>query len=146
VNIIEHDVLPSLTEGKTVIMKGFGGTVLTHAMCHTRSELEKNRLLELHKSMIQHCVIEYGVPPPLYLWLRPSTDVALERLRRAGEMPPGIQDPRSYIEKLNKGFEFYGSLEGQTVVSIDADASIDKVTDKALGIIIDSTESELAVA
>lgn len=125
-NVIEHDVLPNLSLGKHVFMDGFGGTVLAHALYHARSEAEKKALIELHKDMIKHCVIALGVPPPKYLWLRPSPIVAYARLEKLGKLPRS-QDPLHYIEAINRGFEFYSTLEGQTVIQLDADQSSSRV-------------------
>lgn len=60
VSIIQHDVVPNLRHGKCVIMDGFGGTVLTHAMYHAHNDEERAQLLELHKDMIRHCVVAFG--------------------------------------------------------------------------------------
>lgn len=132
-NIIEHDVRPNLEAGKLVFMDGFGGTILTHAKQHAKSHAEREQLLELHKSMIKHCVIEQNVPPPIYILLRPSAHVALDRLQKAGKELG--KKSISYIEDLNRGFEFYGKLEGQTVVPIDADQPPERVLAEALSII-----------
>lgn len=113
--IIENEVVPSIRAGKHVIMDGFGGTVLVHAMIAARDDKERERLLALHKQIITHCVFGYNLSPPTYIWLQPSADVAEARLRRVGKAP------LSSIEAINNGFDFYGTLEGQTVIPVNAD-------------------------
>lgn len=129
--IIECNVLPALVEGKHVFMNGFGGTAYVHAAIQARSPHERAAILDLHKSMIRNCVIGVGVPPPTYLWLKPTPEIALRR-RRADKELPRVVDPLKYIEDVNKEFEFYGRLEGQTVIPIDADQSAENVLREAL--------------
>lgn len=131
VNVIEHDVLPSLKAGKNVFMDGFGGTILANALYHARSETEREQLIELHKSMISHCVLGLGVPPPKYLWLCPSPEVAYLRLKEQGKLPRS-ENPQVHIAKINAAFVFYGTLPGQTVIQVDADQSPDQVFEEAL--------------
>lgn len=131
VNVIEHEVVPSLELGKNVFMDGFGGTVLTHALCHAKSAEERAELIELHKDMIKHCVLGLGAPPPKYLWLRPSPQVAYARLKKLGKLPRS-GCPLAHIEAINEGFDFYSNLPGQTVIRIDADQSRPSVFKEAL--------------
>lgn len=130
-NVIEHDVLPSLMSGHDVYMDGFGGTVLTEALRHARSPQESEALIELHKDMIRHCVVGLGVPPPMYLWLRVSPEVAFGRLKNIGKLPRS-SDPLAHIEAINRGFDFYRRLPGQTVTEINADPSADEVFAQAM--------------
>lgn len=132
--IIEGDVLPNLKAGKYVVMDGFGGTVLTHAMQSAQTNEERTALLELHKSLITHCVIGLSVPPPTYLWLKPSPEVAFERLRNQKKLPR-VNHPLRLIEEINQWFDFYGTLPGQTVIPINADAPFEEVLSEALSII-----------
>jgi len=131
VNVIEHDVVPNLKAGKTVFMDGFGGTILANARCHARSETEREQLTDLHKSMITHCVIKLGVPPPAYLWLSPSPEVAYARLLKQGRLPSS-NNPQAHIAKMNAEFSFYGTLPGQTVLHINADQTPDQVLEEVL--------------
>lgn len=128
--IIEQEVLPALKEGKWVFINGFGGTILANAMLRARSSLEREALLELHKSMIKHCVVDMDVPPPTYLWLRVSPEVAFTRRQKSGSLAPNVS--LEDIERLNEEFEFYGKIPGQTVIPIDADRSKEQVFGEGL--------------
>ncbi len=134
VQIIEEEVEPNLALGKCVIMDGFGGTVFAHAMRSVKTELEREKMLKLHRSMIEQCVVGVGISAPTYLWLRPSPQVALTRLMNIGRSPR-TEDPLKLIETLNREFEFYGKLDGQTVIPIDADRSEGLVLKDALKLI-----------
>lgn len=123
---IESDVLPALLKGHRVIMNGFGGTAFAEASVHARAPQERAAILELHKALIQQCVIGIGVPPPTYIWLKVSPEVALKR-RRAEKSMPKVPDPLRYIEALNEHFELYGRLKGQTVYMVDADRTLEEV-------------------
>ncbi len=125
VSIIEEDVAPALADGKFVFINGFGGTILANALMHAHDAKERNDLLVLHKSMIEHCVIGLGVPPPRYLWLRPSPEVAFKRRKKDGDIETSVS--LEDIRRLNDEFRFYGTLPGQTVIQIDADESPDAV-------------------
>lgn len=116
VTIIEHDVAPALKAGRTVIMNGFGGTVLAHALAATDDEAERGKLIELHKTLILHCVVGHGVPPPQYIWLKPSPEIAQARLMGDGRGDLSL----TTISRLNEYFEFYGNLPGQRVESVNA--------------------------
>lgn len=61
--IIQKEVRPLLKQGKTVIMLGFGGTVLTHALCGVTCETERRNLIALHEDFIRSCVIGLQVTP-----------------------------------------------------------------------------------
>jgi thymidylate kinase len=128
--IIEIDVLPALHKGKWVFINGFGGTILANAMLHATSREDREALLDLHKSMIEQCVVGLGVPPPKYLWLRPSPEVAYERRKMSGNLPPEVT--LDHIKRLNDEFEFYGTIPGQTVIPIDADQSPEKVFEEGM--------------
>jgi thymidylate kinase len=132
--IIECDVAPALQSGKTVIMDGFGGTVLAHALHAARSEKERGQLLDLHKDLIRHNVLANGVPPPKYLWLKPSPAEALKRLTKDGKSPR-VTQPLQFIAEINRWFDFYGTLPGQTVIPVDADQPHPVVFDVAMSYI-----------
>jgi thymidylate kinase len=129
--VIEHDVAPNLRAGKNVFMDGFGGTILANTLFYARSETEREQLITLHKAMIEHCVLALEVPPPKYLWLRPSPEVAYHRLKEQGKLPRS-NNPQEHIAQVNSGFDFYGTLPGQTVIRIDADLTSEAVLELAL--------------
>lgn len=133
-HVIETEVQKHLAEGKKVIIAGFGGTVLSHALCGVRREAEKERIINLHKAFIQACVIGSNVPPPVYLWLQANTEVAIERLK-SNNLSPNVMDMRAYVEELNQLFDFYGSLPGQMVVKVNANNHLKQVFQDTLHII-----------
>lgn len=143
--IIECTVQPELAKGKIVIMDGFGGTILAHALHGARTAAEEAALTDLHKSMIGHCVIGLGVKPPTYLLLKPSPEVAHDRLASLDKLPDH-PEPLMFIERMNAGFEFYSRLPGQTVESIDADQSTDQILECAMAIIRPQENTIKAVA
>ena len=117
--IIQKQVAPLLQQGKTVIMLGFGGTVLTHALCGVTCETERRNLIALHEAYIRVSVLGLNVPPPHYLWLKVSAEAARSRIRlktrRACEGFP------AYIAEMDHLYNLYGTLPGQTVTPINAD-------------------------
>ncbi len=141
---IEGQVKPALLRGDRVIMNAFGGTAFAEAMVHASSDNESKSILEMHKAIIPHCVIGIGVRPPIYIWLKVSPEVALLRRRADKTLPKNITDPLGYIENLNKQFEFYGSLPGQTVIPVDANQPIEMVFRDILNIIDPQDVAEAA--
>lgn len=131
--IIAGDVVPALRVQKTVIMDGFGGTVFAHAMQAAHTEAERTALLALHLELIKHVVLGHGVPPPTYIWLRPSPAIAHKRLESLGKLSRGVTEET--IASMNGWFEFYGKLHGQTVVPVNADQPLYDMFDEALRII-----------
>lgn len=132
---IKYDVKPALAAGHRVIMKNLGGTAFAEAMVRASSEEERQRITNMHKAFIENCVLRMGLTPPTYIWLHVSPETALWRRRAEKSMPKGIQDPLRYIEETNRYYDFYGTIDGQTVIKIDADQPVQKVFEVALRII-----------
>lgn len=132
---IEHEVKPALLRGDRVILNAFGGSAFAEAAVHASSSEEREAILNMHKAIIEYCVIGMGVSPPIYIWLRVSPEVALQRRRAEKSLPHNVADPLRYIEKVNEQFEFYGSLPGQTVVPVDADQPVEMVFRDVMAII-----------
>lgn len=124
--VISHEIKKHLADNKTVVISGFGGTILAHALCGVTNETERRSLITLHKSLIEACVVGSGLEPPVYLWLKSSPEVAYERLLQSGRLSltPTNWDKVEYIRELNAVFEFYKTdMPGQTVMPVDADQS-----------------------
>jgi thymidylate kinase len=132
---IECVVKPNLDAGKIVIMDGFGGTILAHALYSAQDAAEEAALTDLHKSMIAHCVIGLGIKPPTYLLLKPSPEVAHERLAALERLPFDSSESLDFITAMNQGFDFYSRLPGQTVLPIDANRPFHEVLGIALSVI-----------
>lgn len=130
-DIIERYIVPALKQGKVVVIDGFGGTILAHVLYQARSIEEREHLIQFHKLMIQNLVVGLGVPPPKYLWLCVSPQVAHDRLLAQGRVFES-EDLLERIAQINQGFQFYGTLEGQTVVKIDGDLTSAKVLEEVL--------------
>lgn len=131
--VIQTEVSPLLHQGKTVIMLGFGGTVLTHALCGVTCETERRNLIALHKAFIRSCVIGLRVPPPHYLWLQVSAEIAH---RRAQNKPSKVNDDlKGHVEAMNRLYNFYGSLPGQTVTPLNGDHAPEEVLEDALRVL-----------
>lgn len=141
---IECEVKPALLRGERVIMDAFGGSAFAEAAVQASSAEEREAILEMHKAIIQKCVIGMGVEPPIYLWLKVSPEVALRRRRADRSLPSHVADPLRYVEALNEQFEFYGSLPEQTVIEVNADQPLEAVFGDILAIIEPSTPSALA--
>ncbi len=155
--VIKGSVKPSLENGKTVIIDGFGGTILANARMHAQPD-ERDGLLDLHKDMIKHHVVGQNVPPPLYLHFKPSPEVAFERILSmreraiseavsADEREQRIAELREVtlakVSRLNAEFEFYGSIPGQKVITIDANKPLNEMFSEVLKHIEAALETEV---
>ena len=125
-SIIKASIVPKIKSGVDVYIDGFGGTILAHALYAAKSEAEHDHLIKIHKSLIEHFVIDAGLQPPTYLWLKPDPDIAYQRLKTINKVPR-CEMTLEYIQKLNEGYEFYGNLPGQTVIPINANQNEEDV-------------------
>ena len=125
-SIIKASIVPNIKSGVDVYIDGFGGTILAHALYAAKSDSERDHLIKIHKSFIELYVIDAGLRPPTYFWLKPNPDIAYQRLKTINKTPR-CEMTLEYIKKLNEGYEFYGNLPGQTVIPIDADKTNEEV-------------------
>ena len=130
--IIELDISPALRAGKRVIINGFGGTIYVNALLRATPE-QHDLILDMHKSMIEQCVLAFNVPPPVYLWFKATPETALQRPQKKPSMSR-VESPVA-IESANKLFDFYGTLPGQKVCKIDADNPLETVIEETIDII-----------
>lgn len=132
---IENEIQPALQRGQRVIMNGFGGTAFAESSALARGPHERAAIQALHETLIEKCVRGIMLPPPIYIWLKVSPEVALKR-RRAERSLPKVSDPMKYIKELNERFELYGRLlKGQIVHMVDADRPLDEVFRTVLDLI-----------
>lgn len=132
--VIQKSVVPCLANGTPVIIKGFGGSVLANAMLHSKSQHERDSLVRLHKNIVNECILGADIPPPKYLFLKTDPGTA---------MNDGID--MEYVATINHIFAYYGTLPGQTVITLNADQHPDLVLKDALSHIMPQHELELAV-
>ncbi len=133
-SIIKASIVPKIKTGVDVFIDGFGGTILAHALYAAKSEDEHDHLIKIHKSLIEHFVIDAGLQPPTYLWLKPTPDIAHERLRAINKIAR-CEISIEYIQRMNEGFKFYGNLPGQTVIPIDANQNKEDVLKCVLALV-----------
>lgn len=131
--LIHGEVLEWYRQGKLIIMNGFGGTILSHALS-VADDNQIDDLVALHKAHISACVLARDLEPPLYIHLRASSDVSCERLSRQGRVDD-LDEFRRYANRVNEMIDFYGNLPGQTVVPVDANQSIECVIDDVCAVI-----------
>lgn len=144
-SIIKASIIPKIKSGVDVYIDGFGGTILAHALYAAKSERERDHLIKIHKSCIELYVIDAGLRPPTYFWLKPNPDIAYQRLKTI-DKTPRCEMTLEYIKKLNEGYEFYGNLPGQTVIPIDANKTDGEVLRHVLAHISSSAHNrEIAV-
>ncbi len=131
--IIQKEVAPLLQQGKTVIMLGFGGTVLTHALCGVTCETERRNLIALHEAFIRLSVLGLQVPPPHYLWLKVSAEAARSRIHM--QTRRACETFGEYIEEMDQLYRLYGTVPGQTVTPVNADRTAAQVLMDALHVL-----------
>lgn len=87
--IIIEDIVPCLTKNTPVVMVGFGGSVLIHALAQAKTEKMRTMLIALHDAIVNACVFGMGIYPPIYLYLEvdpesipdgPNKDAQKERV------------------------------------------------------------------
>ncbi len=131
---VEEYVAPSLLQGHSILMKGFGATNYARNAVLAKNQDEHSALLSLHEAFVSSLRHIKGMRiPDLYLHLRVSAEVATERLRPDQELFHLDESTKyRHIEAINKEFERYPQLfPGQTVIPVNADQNADAVEDEA---------------
>ncbi len=108
--IIIEDIVPCLTKNTPVVMVGFGGSVLIHALAQAKTEKMRTMLIALHDAIVSACVFGMGIYPPIYLYLEvdpesipdgPDKEAQRERAIFWGEaFKTYAKDPRQCVKRI----------------------------------------------
>ena len=126
-NIIHRDVEPYLAQGTPVIMIGFGGSVLAHAVARAKTQRKRDALHKLHLAIVEQCVYGMGITPPEYLYCK--IDDASQRLvHHCSNNEIELRN----IAFWNAFFQEYGKLPGQKVIQISTSGTPQEVLERTL--------------
>lgn len=123
-NIIHRDVEPCLAKGIPVIMIGFGGSVLAHAVARAKTQQKRDALHKLHLAIVEQCVYGMGITPPTYLYC----EVDKESMQSCSNSGAELKN----VVFWNDFFHEYGKLAGQEVIRISTSGTPKEILERAL--------------
>lgn len=123
-NIIHQDVEPCLAKGTPVIMIGFGGSVLAHAVARAKTQQKRDALHKLHLAIVEQCVYGMGITPPTYLYC----EIDQESVQNCSSNQTELKNALFW----NAFFQEYGKLPGQEVIKVSTRGTPREILERAL--------------